>query len=797
MYAKIKPYLFEYIGALLLSFVAAALLFAPAWLTSSLIYVGDYTGSDLLDMNLPLRFLAAQAVKEGSLPFWSPEIGCGFPLLAEGQAGVLYPSTLPLFLLFSVTWASNLSIVTSLAWAAFGGYVLGRIHGLSRWSSALTALTIAFSPILVFRLKHLNMLQAAVWLPLSLTAVKLICTYALAARSSKSDSVDELEYQKAIFAYRGGLVLLALCWTMQLLAGHPHMACICGLGALTYALLLWLKHLTAARRNFILASWPIAKALLLSALISLTLSGLQLLPTAELAAQSSRGHVYSWDSLKMFPFTWEHFKLFANPFLLGNPAAVSSAAELKRNVMSDGVFWESMPYIGLAAFLLIPCSLLRRRPWPWEIALATIIFLVLAMGPQGYLYWLPWKLCPGFSLFRFPARFLVPFGAMAALWLGYGCEALWSVWPQRWKVRSRNIAAAALTAAVFANFYWTTNNYVAYLPSTIFERPLTADMCAQASRLATPTVQNHWASLVQNCGWKNCQTAIISLFHSLSPDSAVFWGVKQNINRTIFEGGMCLTDYNTLQNDTIRSLGFGRKNGENLLRLDRQSRLLYKLQNVSHLLALETVVDADLSLYEEEGQTELPGLDVPVRVYKINEPKPRAYLASSYVNGVPSMPSYAFLAEYGHLLEESDFVALHQEDESRPQFYAISPNTENKSRAEAPLRQNEYCQIIKNSPLHLELDINTNQTRALIFTENRYPAWQASLDGQATQIYRANLAFMGCLIPAGRHKVKFDFVPQTFYWGCLSSLVGLAILAWQIGAAATYAKLYISKKKSV
>ena len=781
MYAKLKPYLLEYGLALLISLAASALLFAPAWLTSNLIYAGDYTGSDLLDMNLPLRFLAAQAVKEGSLPFWSPQIGCGFPLLAEGQAGVFYPTTLPLFCLFSVAWASNFSIISALAWASFGGYVLGRIHGLSRSASALTALTVAFSPILVFRLKHLNMLQAAVWLPLSFSAVKLICTYAPPAKSSASNTLDT-EIFPASVAYRSGLILLALCWSMQILAGHPHATCVCGLGTLTYACLLWLKRLNDTRRNFLQNSWPIAKALLLSALISVALSGLQLLPTAELASQSSRGHIYSWDSLKLFPFTWEHFKLFLDPFMLGNPAAVSTASELKRNVMIDGVFWESMPYLGWAALLFIPYALWRRRHFPWEIGVATIILLVLAMGPQGYLYWLPWKLCPGFSLFRFPARFLMPFGTMAALWLGCGFEALLSDWPKKWPSHSQNLASVALLVAVWINFYWTTNAYVTYLPTSIFERPLTADMCAQASRLATPTVQNHWASLVQKKGWKNCQASIISLFHSLAPDSAVFWGIKQNINRTIFEGGMCLTDYDALQNDSVSSLGFGQKDGQKLIRLDSKSRLLYKLQNVSHILAFEKVVEADLTLYETIGETELPGLADPLRIYKINDPKPRAYLASAYVKGLPAMPTYAFLAEYGQEIEYGDFAALHEESERRPQFYDISPQT-NQNRAKmVPLQDSEYCHVIKNKPLELKLDVNTAQERALLFTENRYPAWQAELDGKELPIFRANLAFMGCVIPPGHHTVEFRFVPKTFYWGCLASLVGLLLLAWQVSS---------------
>ncbi len=781
MYAKLKPYLLEYGLALLLALAASALIFAPAWLTSSLIYAGDYTGSDLLDMNLPLRFLVAQSVKEGSLPFWSPQIGCGFPLLAEGQAGVFYPTTLPLFLSCSVAWAANLSIILALAWAAFGGYVLSRVHGLSRASSALTALTVAFSPILVFRLKHLNMLQAAVWLPLSLSAIKLICTYAIPDEAPHlGKEASEIAKIRANLAYRGGLILLTLCWTMQILAGHPHAAYVCGLGALTYAALLWLKRLILTRRNFLQASWPLAKALLLSALISLALSGVQLLPTAELASQSSRGHIYSWDSLKIFPFTGEHFKLFFDPFLLGNPAAVSTTAELKRDIMSQGVFWESMPYLGWAALFFMPYTLVRRR-LPWEIVLATLLFLVLAMGPQGYLYWLPWKLCPGFSLFRFPARFLIPFGTMAALWLGYGLEALLKDWPQKWPLYTRNLAIVVLLVGVWANFYWTTNAYVAYLPMAIFERPLTADMCAQASRLATPTIQNYWASLVQKRGWKNCPAAIISLFHSLSPDSAVFWGIKQNINRTIFEGGICLTDYNTLQKETITSLSFGQKEGQKLMRVDRLSRLLYKLQNVSHLLTFETVVDDQLTPYEEVGQTELAGLTEPLHIYKINEPKERAYLATSYIKGLPLMPTYTFLAQYRDKIEQGDFVALHEELQPKVQAEPLSSQTKAGPVEFAPLQAEEYCHQVKDRPLELELEINTARERALFFTENHYPAWQAELDGKKISLFRANLAFMGCLIPPGHHTVKLKFVPKTFYGGGLISLAGLGLLVWQTG----------------
>ena len=69
--------------------------------------------------------------------------------------------------------------------------------------------------------------------------------------------------------------------------------------------------------------------------------------------------------------------------------------------------------------------------------------------------------------------------------LGCGFDALLSDWPKKWSLRYQNLASLTLLVAVWANFYWTTNAYVTYLPTSIFERPLTADMCAQASRLDT------------------------------------------------------------------------------------------------------------------------------------------------------------------------------------------------------------------------------------------------------------------------------------------------------------------------
>ena len=52
---------------------------------------------DVMVQNYPFRDFYSAALKEWSLPLWHPGINCGFPLFAEGQAGVLPLDTVGAF----------------------------------------------------------------------------------------------------------------------------------------------------------------------------------------------------------------------------------------------------------------------------------------------------------------------------------------------------------------------------------------------------------------------------------------------------------------------------------------------------------------------------------------------------------------------------------------------------------------------------------------------------------------------------------------------------------------------------
>ncbi|MCA9791403.1 MAG: hypothetical protein KC910_06395, partial [Candidatus Eremiobacteraeota bacterium] len=200
----------EFALANLAALALVSFFFFPAFL-GKIVYSGDLTGSDLFDLNLPRRVLVADAYRHGHLPHWTPLLGNGFPLLAEGQSGPFYPVNL-VYLLFSPGPATNLAIMATVWLALVGTYLLARRHGLEPQAAGLAAIAFGLGPTFLIRLKHLNMIEVAAWLPISLWCIE-----------------SWLEDRRPRW-----LLAIAAVWAMQLLAGHPHMTCICLLTCLLY-----------------------------------------------------------------------------------------------------------------------------------------------------------------------------------------------------------------------------------------------------------------------------------------------------------------------------------------------------------------------------------------------------------------------------------------------------------------------------------------------------------------------------------------------------------------------------------
>jgi len=400
------------------------------------------TGLDLFTYFYPYRDFVAEALRAGRLPLWNPYLFMGAPLLANSQAAVLYPLHWPLLWLSTpkqIAW----SIVLHIWLAGAGSYLFARrALGLRPLPSFAAAAVFALGGFLGAQVEHVNQLNASAWLPWLLLCVAEI------------GRLGNWEAGKQVL---GGGAIVGL----MLLAGHTQAAYIVLLGAGVYALIGGIGTAGAQRmrrsestektwdsprrrrerrekayescrssvnsaplRCKILGSRPFFRgvrsaflrafgpvvALAAMVLLGLLLAAGQLLPTLELSRLSVRSGGLPYKEAASFSLKPTLiFKAFLPPLAWSPP------------------FSEYVAYVGLIGLALAAVGawavLKKKRPGGAMPALA-LVGLFLAFGAYNPVYYLLYRIVPGFALFRAPARWLLLYSFGAAMLAGIGLDML-------------------------------------------------------------------------------------------------------------------------------------------------------------------------------------------------------------------------------------------------------------------------------------------------------------------------------------------------------------------------------------
>ncbi|MFO7447260.1 MAG: YfhO family protein, partial [Ignavibacteriaceae bacterium] len=88
-------------------------------------------------------------------------------------------------------------------------------------------------------------------------------------------------------------------------------------------------------------------------------------------------------------------------------------------------------------------------------------------------------------------------------------------------------------------------------------------------------------------------------------------------------------------------------------------------------------------------------------------------------------------------------------------------------------------------------EVNATGNNFLFFSNTYLPTgWKAFVDGRETEIVRANHAFMGLIVPAGKHNVEFVYSPDSFY---ISKNISLVLSSLVI--AGLVFGIYLNRKK--
>ncbi len=143
-------------------------LFRDAWQDGLVLHEADTS-----TMFYPIFAALRAALARGEVLLWSSDLFSGFPLLAEGQTGVLYPlNWLAAALLPTQDGFIWLRIV-QVGLGVLFTYFFGRTLRLAPGPSAIMGLSFGLGSFMVGQIQHGSVVASAIWLPLVLAFAEL------------------------------------------------------------------------------------------------------------------------------------------------------------------------------------------------------------------------------------------------------------------------------------------------------------------------------------------------------------------------------------------------------------------------------------------------------------------------------------------------------------------------------------------------------------------------------------------------------------------------------------------------
>lgn len=346
-------------------------------------------GGDLTTQYLPWYFTAANYLHSFSLPHWVPNIyGRGYPLMAEGETGVLSPINWFFLFFFPFGLAINLLYLTYFLISILSTFYFLKANKLSRLSSLLGGLVFGLSGFMVSRYFQPAIIFSSALMPLGFFVIL-----------------------KSATSFRW-IFLLPFVIYLQITAGHLQIALISCLGYLAFTFFYFLKSKEGV---YLILKIPLIM------FIGFGLAAPQIMPSFKLFQISERKN---WDFKIRYSYSLpsSYLLTYVKPYAFG----ISEPGNNFGFKGFGGSFWEFNLTIWTLPFLLsiIGIATLKEKKAKLTAVLILIwlTFLLLSFGG----YFKPYRVVghlPSFP-FRVPARFLILCTFAAAGLVAIGFEKL-------------------------------------------------------------------------------------------------------------------------------------------------------------------------------------------------------------------------------------------------------------------------------------------------------------------------------------------------------------------------------------
>lgn len=402
--------------------ILAAALAAP--LLWPLITGRIFTGDDLPNFNLPIRWLYRAALRGGDSVLWTPSLFSGWYIFGDGQGGMAHPFHLLLYRFLPLQAAFGVEIASSYLVALAGARVLfGRLAFTSA-ASWLGAIVFAFSGFNLLHLSHMNAVAIVAHVPWVLVATHALVT----TRDPRARAWAALS--------------LSLLVASEVLLGYPHYVWMTVLADAAFALGLVVSG----------APWPRLALVTAAAGVGVVIGAVQLVPTWDMLQTSVRADPSLAFRLTGSLSPWNLLQ-FVSPYVFAHRIYASADEFL---VNEFGVYNGAFCTMSLA-WVAVRWRHLQRRRLAAAVVAFGVVALLLALGRDGVIYPLLARL-PVLDTLRVPARHIVlvhlAFAALGAIvfedLLGLAQRGERLPWTALWPLGVIAIASVAVTMAGIA-----------------------------------------------------------------------------------------------------------------------------------------------------------------------------------------------------------------------------------------------------------------------------------------------------------------------------------------------------------
>lgn len=735
---------------------------------------------DLLVLVIPMRIFARDAIRNGEIPLWNPNLFFGSPFLANYQSAVLYP---PSALLYGVPFPESLSLflASHLLIAGIGMKLfLERELQMMPVQAMFGAVVFVFGGFLVSLIPLTNHLEVASWIPWILLA---------ASRLSS-------RWRWRRFAF------LTLLFALQLLAGAPE-------AVLLTLVLLGADGGRRARRDG--TSWRGAAWSCAAFSLAMGLCAAQLLPTAEYAFETDRASGLPFSAVATESLRFRSFLQLIFPHTFSAGAA---------DFVPEGripLVWSL--YVGIVPLALGAAGLIGRASFVWSVML--VLGVVLSLGDSTPLLSTLYDIAPRMiGSFRYPAKFFLLAHFALAVLAAHGLGRL---------VRER--AVRRVTAVLLAAIAGVTL-IVAILgsvaPRTVLQAMgyATSGLPGAACELLFATVRS---TAVRGGALSLAALGALWLWHADAIATRWFTGLIVLITAVdllaIHHPMLVFTDWQTL-NESVDLHRLGIANGERIFHyctgpgcssdggsaigpwtatlrplesvevkarsvwaaLVPDAPFVYGLGAVAgfdgwSLRAKESFYRTLASVPRDQGVHLLsalavdrligakplddPGLrlvshrdaadDMEFWQYQVVAPAPRMYLAERVLFAPEAESALTRVAR-------PDFRA--GRDAVLPGSMEAPPQKVGAGEIEARLVTSTLVRA----------RVSLADAGVLVVSDTWYPGWAAIVDGKPVEITHTNGVVRGVRVPAGRHLVEMRYRPFSFRLGVGVSLTAVALL---------------------